>query len=168
MVNLHKEHISLIAAISKDRRALGNKNQLLWHLPGDLPRFKKITMGHPIIMGRKTFASIGKPLPGRTNIVVSNTMQTITGTVVCHSVEEALQRAAEEKTGETFIIGGAMLYEQTIAHADRLYLTIVEDEPEADVFFPDYSAFIVNEEESHTDLSPPFTYRTLIRKRVVV
>ncbi len=164
----HKEHISLIAAISKDRRALGNKNQLLWHLPGDLPRFKKITMGHPIIMGRKTFESIGKPLPGRTNIVVSKTLHTITGAVVCHTVEEALQRATKEKTGETFIIGGAMLYEQTITYADRLYLTIVEDEPEADVFFPNYNTFTVSAEELHTDLSPPFTYLTLIRKHVVI
>lgn len=157
------ERISIVAAISRSRRALGKDNRLLWYLPGDLPRFKKLTLGHPIIMGRKTFESIGKALPGRTNIVLSHNPDFAPpGVTVTASLETAFGRAAQEKTGETFIIGGAKIYELALPRADRLYLTIVDDEPDADAFFPPYEAFsMVIERESHFEQSPSFEYITL-------
>lgn len=160
-----KDRVSIIVALSKDRRAIGNNNQLLWKLPGDLPRLKKLTMGHPLIMGRKTFESIGRPLPGRTNIILSrNTDFHPEGVVVCGDIKEALGRATAEKTGESFIFGGAAVYKMALPLADRLYLTLVNDEPTADAFFPDYSEFTkVIEKEPHFDLSPAFEYLTLER-----
>ncbi len=160
-----RERVSIIVALSKTRRAIGNNNQLLWRLPGDLPRLKKLTMGHPLIMGRKTFESIGRPLPGRTNIVLSkNTDFHPEGVVVCDDMQKALDIAASEKTGETFIFGGAHVYEIALPFVTRLYLTVVDDEPEADAFFPDYSEFQKQiEKESHRELSPSFEYITLER-----
>lgn len=160
-----KERVSIIVALSRKRRAIGNNNQLLWRLPGDLPRLKKITMGHPLIMGRKTFESIGRPLPGRTNIVLSrNTNFKPEGVVVCRDIEEALRVATTENTGEIFVFGGANIYELALPFVTRLYLTLVDDEPEADAFFPDFSEFSKPiEHESHKELSPSFEYITLER-----
>ncbi len=134
--------ISLIAVIGKNRE-LGKDNKLLWHIPGDLPRFKQITSGHPIIMGRKTFQSIGKPLPGRTNIVISSDMKLILeGCVVVPSIEEAIL-AAQSAPGndEIFVIGGGKTYAQAIEKAERIYLTVVDATADADTFFPEYSHF---------------------------
>src|SRR5688572_7940409 len=118
--------LSFIAVIGKNRE-LGRNNDLLWHIPGDLPRFKKITNGHPVVMGRKTFESIGRPLPGRTNIVISsNPSFHPEGVVVVSSVEEALEKAkAAEGNEELFVIGGGKVFAETINRADRLYLTVV-------------------------------------------
>ncbi len=132
--------LSIIAAIGKNRE-LGRDNKLLWHISGDLPRFKQLTTGHPVIMGRKTFESIGKPLPGRTNIVISS-----------HglSPREALHKArVSEGSDEIFVIGGGKIYKEFIDMTDRLYLTVVDQTAEADTFFPDYSAFsrIVSQEQ---------------------
>ncbi len=134
--------ISLIAAIGQNRE-LGKDNKLLWHIPADLGRFKKITLGHPVIMGRKTFESIGSPLPNRLNIVVTRNpnFSAPNQVVVCYSLKQALQKAAETKTDEVFIIGGASIYQQAIKKADKLYLTVVEGNFTADTFFPDYSDF---------------------------
>jgi len=134
--------LSLIAVIGKNRE-LGKDNTLLWHIPGDLPRFKEITGGHPVIMGRKTFQSIGKPLPDRTNIVISkDPTRKIPGTTVVQSLDEAMELAKRAPGNEEiFIIGGCSLYAQTIDMADRLYLTLVDKSAEADTFFPDYSRF---------------------------
>ena len=136
-----KPKISIIAAIGKNRE-LGKKNKLLWHIPDDLPRFKKLTTGHPIVMGRKTFESIGRPLPNRTNIVVTrDSSYDVEGVVVVHSIEKAIEEAKKKDKEEIFVIGGGQIYEQAIKFVDKLYLTLVEGEYEADTFFPDYSQF---------------------------
>jgi dihydrofolate reductase len=137
-----KARISIIVSVGKNR-VIGRKDGLIWPIPDDLKRFKQLTMGHPVIMGRKTFESIvgmlGKPLPGRTNIVVTrDTNYSPTGAVVAHSLPEALQKAGEVENEEIFIGGGAQIYEQALPLAERLYLTLVEDEKEGDAFFPPY------------------------------
>lgn len=147
--------VSIIAAIGKNRE-LGAKNKLLWHIPGELPRFKRITMGHPIIMGRKTFESIGRPLPGRTNIVITRDSSFVReGVLVASSIEEAVEKAKEAPgSEEIFIIGGGQVYSQALKFTDKLYLTLVDkDFPEADAFFPEYSLFnkVIEEEEGESE-----------------
>ncbi len=137
-----KPRVSIIAALGKDR-TIGKNNQLLWHIPDDLKRFKALTLGHPVIMGRKTFdsivASLGKALPGRTNIVITrDPAWSYEGAVVCYSFDEALQKAQELDHEEVFIGGGAQIYEQVFPHVDQLYLTLVDSEKEGDTFFPPY------------------------------
>lgn len=135
--------VSIIAALSQYDNAIGKDNDLLWHLPADLKRFKQLTIGHPIIMGRKTFESIGRPLPGRDNIVITrNTDYTQDGVILVHSLKEALDIAQEKDQQEVFVIGGGQIYEQALPLADRLYLTFVDVKDEdADIFFPDYKDF---------------------------
>jgi dihydrofolate reductase len=123
-----KPCISIVAAIGKNRE-LGRGNRLLWHIPDDLKRFKQLTMGHPVIMGRKTFESIGKPLPGRENLIVSRKGL---------SLEQALQKAKALDQEEVFVIGGAQIYEQALPYTNRLYLTLIDDSKDADTFFPPY------------------------------
>jgi dihydrofolate reductase len=122
--------VSLIVAASRNG-VIGNKGRLPWHLPADLQRFKRITMGHPILMGRKTFESIGKPLPGRTNIVITRQKGfQFRGTTVVHSLEEALLMCEKEK--EAFVIGGAEIFRQALPFADRIYLMRIEKDFEGD------------------------------------
>ena len=129
--------ISIIVAQSKNR-VIGKNNQLPWHLPADLKHFKSVTMGKPIIMGRKTFESIGRPLPGRLNVVISRQADLhIPGCDVFNSIEQALSSLDHED--EVMIIGGANLYAQMLDKADCVYLTIVETEVEGDAFFPELS-----------------------------
>ena len=136
-----KPKISIISAIAKNR-AIGKKDKLLWHIGEDLKRFKKLTTGRPVIMGRKTFESIGGALPHRTNIVVTHHEHfKVPGVVVAHSLKDAIKAAESVEDDEIFIIGGGQIYEQAIKLADKLYLTIVEGEYDADTFFPDYSDF---------------------------
>lgn len=127
--------ITIIAAIGKNNE-LGKDNQLLWHLPNDLKHFKNLTTGHSIIMGRKTYESIGRPLPNRTNIVVSRKENWFEeGILIVPSLKEAIKHA--KKINENiYIIGGANIYEQTIDLADRLDITQVDFSADADVFFP--------------------------------
>lgn len=127
--------ITIIAAIGKNNE-LGKDNQLLWHLPADLKHFKNLTSGHPIIMGRKTYESIGKPLPNRTNIVVSRKENWFEeGILIVPSLKDAIKHA--KKINENiFIIGGGEIYRHTIDMADRLKITQVNHQTEADVFFP--------------------------------
>lgn len=127
--------ISLIAAIGTNNE-IGNKNSLLWSLPNDLAHFRKMTSGHPIIMGLNTYNSIGRPLPNRTNIVLAPADTTIEGVHVVHSLDEAFTVAQETGTGECFVIGGGMVYRETISRANKLYITHVDGTFEADVFFP--------------------------------
>ncbi|MBI2597161.1 dihydrofolate reductase [Candidatus Daviesbacteria bacterium] len=137
---MNKPKISLIAAIASGNRALGKGGKLIYYIPEDLKRFKKITSGYPIIMGRKTFESIGQPLPSRTNIVITRDRQYFAeGIIVVHSVGEALKEA--EGSDEVFVIGGGQIYQETISMASKLYLTVVEGNPEADTFFPDFQDF---------------------------
>lgn len=135
--------ITLIAALGKNRE-LGKDNELIWHLPNDLKRFKKVTSGHAIIMGRKTFESLGKPLPNRTNIVITrNKNYKADGAVVVHSVEEALQASKDDDT--PFIIGGAEIYKLAMPLADKLDLTFVDAALDADAFFPEIDSNIWKE-----------------------
>lgn len=152
--------ISLIAAIGKNRE-LGKDNKLLWHLPEDLKRFKELTNGHPIIMGRKTFESIGRVLPSRTNIVITRDPQSAErkvqnndNLVFVKSLEEAVDVARQsDGGGEIFVIGGGQIFEQAMDMADRLYLTIVDREYEADTYFPECDQFssVANEKKSSYD-----------------
>lgn len=135
-------NIILIAAMGQ-KRELGYQGDLLWHLPGDLPRFKQLTMGCPIIMGRKTFDSIGKPLPGRTNIVLTQNQQfNVEGITTANTEQQALEQAKATQSDDIFVIGGGEIYTVFLPYANRLELTLVEDSPaQADAFFPDYSDF---------------------------
>jgi dihydrofolate reductase len=129
--------VTIIAAVGRNK-ALGKNNDLIWHLPADLKRFKEITRGHHVIMGRKTYESLGKPLPNRTNIIVSrNPGFKAEGCVVVGSLDEALREA--ESDPNPYILGGAQIYEQALQVADRMDLTLVHEDFEADAFFPDFS-----------------------------
>ncbi len=159
--------ISMIAAIGKNRE-LGKGGELIWRIPTDLKRVRALTMGHTLIMGRKTYESIGKPLPGRTTIVVSRTAFDIPGAIVVHSFENALTRARgiekEKKDGEIFIFGGAQIYAAALPHAERIYLTLIDaEDPTADTFFPDYTQFSKVIEEKKQDGDPAYTLTTLER-----
>ena len=151
--------ISLIAAVAKNR-AIGNDNKLLYWLPNDLKRFKALTTGHTIVMGRRTFESLPKgALPNRRNIVLSRSGVTFPGAETFLSFDEAIAACTPDE--EVFIIGGASVYAQTIAFADRLCLTEIDDIPaQADAFFPDYSDWQMVSEECHeADERHPFRYR---------
>jgi dihydrofolate reductase len=129
--------VSLIVALSENR-VIGRNQKLPWHLPEDLKRFKRITTGHPVIMGRKTYESIGRLLPGRENVIVSrNPNFRVDGAVMAASVEDALKRF-ERGDQEVFILGGGEIFSQTISCADRIYMTLVHDEIEGDVVFPEF------------------------------
>lgn len=160
--------ISLIAAVARNG-IIGNQNRLLWHISEDLRRFKALTSGHPVIMGRKTYESLGRPLPGRLNVVISRqTDYSASSAVVVHSLDDALHIFNPEI--ESFIIGGAEIYAQALPIADRLYLTIVDSDYEGDTRFPiwDPSSWKLTEEEHHPngkDFSHPFSFLVYERKR---
>lgn len=139
--------INIIAAVSENG-VIGKDGQIPWHISEDLRRFKELTTGHVVVMGRKTFESIGRALPNRVNIVVTRDHNfNAEGCIVCHSFEDAI-RVAKESDDRIFIMGGGQVYEEGMQIADNLYLTIVEGEFEGDTFFPDYEDFrIVSEEE---------------------
>lgn len=138
---MKKTQISIIAAIGSNRE-LGKDNKLLWQIPDDMKRFKVLTMGHPVIMGRTTYLSIGKPLSGRINIILTRDKTfKAPGCIVAYSLDEALTIARETEPDEIFIIGGGKIYEQTIDVADKLYLTVVVGTYDADTYFPKYSRF---------------------------
>ena len=140
---------------------------MIWKVDGDLPRFKKLTMGHPIIMGRKTFESIGKALPGRTNIVIThNSKFIIQNCQMANSLEQALAIAKQSPgNDEIFIIGGGEIYKQALPLTNRLYLTLVESDEPGDTFFPEYSEFgNVVSEESFAETEPP--HRLVILERL--
>lgn len=127
--------ISLIAALAADR-VIGMENAMPWHLPADLAWFKKQTLNKPVIMGRRTWDSIGRPLPGRLNIVISSHKGDAAGVTWVTSIDEALKTAGDVE--ELMVIGGGRIYEQMLARADRLYLTHIDAEVEGDTHFPDY------------------------------
>ena len=129
--------ISLIVAMASNR-VIGLNNQMPWHLSADLKKFKKITMGSPILMGRKTYESIGRPLPGRTNIIISrNPDYRQDGCVVVNTIESALKTGGKN-AAELFIIGGSDLYKATLPIADSIYLTLINKAFNGDTFFPDF------------------------------
>lgn len=157
--------ISLIFAIGRNN-AIGYKNKMPWHLPADFAYFKKVTMGKPVIMGRKTFESIGKPLPGRTNIVITRSKDFFhEGCVIVDSIDKA--RAMVEG-GEAFIIGGAEIYSAFLPEADKLYITEIDQEFQADTFFNgiDYSGWkLVSSQPGVRDEKNPYDYRFLVYER---
>jgi dihydrofolate reductase len=142
---MKRPKICIVVAIGRNRE-LGYQDKLLWHIPDDLKRFKALTKGHPVIMGRKTFESIvsylGKPLPERTNIVVTRSSTPLgvndPSVITVHSVDEAIEKASALDREEVHIGGGAQIYEQTLPRVDKLYLTVIDDTKEADTFFPPY------------------------------
>jgi len=128
--------VSAIVAVAKNL-VIGHHNQIPWYLPADLKYFKKTTTGHHVIMGRKSFESIGKPLPNRTNVVITrDPFFVATGCTVVHSLEEALELASANGETEAFIIGGGEIYRQSWPFLDRIYITEVDTAPEGNVFFP--------------------------------
>ncbi|WP_448920617.1 dihydrofolate reductase [Eubacterium sp.] len=131
--------ISMIAAVGKNLE-LGKNNDLIWHFKEDMKFFKETTMGHPVIMGRKTFESLPKALPGRKNIVISaNPEYKADGAEVVTSVEEAI-KLAEAENSDAFVIGGGRIYTEFLPYADNLYLTEINEEcPDADTYFPDFN-----------------------------
>ncbi|MEM9336616.1 MAG: dihydrofolate reductase [Patescibacteria group bacterium] len=135
--------IVIVAAMAKGSRAIGKDNRLLWHIPEDLKRFKQLTLGHPIIMGRKTFESIisilGKPLPGRTNIILTRDQSfSFPGTQTANTLESAFALASHEEPDEIHIGGGAELYKQSLPYVERIHLTVVDDDVKGDTFFPEF------------------------------
>ena len=128
--------------MAKTNRAIGKDNKLLWHIPADFEWFKSKTKGHAVIMGMNTYESIGKPLPKRTNIVITHLPDYHPeGVIIVHSLDEAIEEAKKHEKEEIFVLGGAYVYSQAIHLADKLYITEVDGEYEADTFFPDYSEF---------------------------
>jgi len=157
---LKKPVISLIAAMAKNR-VIGKDNKMPWHLPADLKHFKAVTMAKPIVMGRKTYESIGRPLPGRQNVIISrNSNYTVEGCSVVNSIDAAVELLSDNK--EIMIIGGGFLYSQVMGIADKLYLTFIDLEVEGDTHFPKFENLnlteIANEKHLSDDINP-YNYR---------
>jgi len=135
-----KKETNIVVAVGENR-VIGKENRLIWKISDDLKRFKAITSGHPVIMGRKTFESIGKALPNRTNIVITRNSDYVRdGIIVTNSLDEAIKKG-HDIDNHIFIIGGQDIYSQAIEKADRIYLTLIHETAEGDAFFPDYSMF---------------------------
>lgn len=157
---MHKPLISLIVAMANNR-VIGKDKQMPWHLPADLAHFKAVTLGKPIIMGRKTYESIGRPLPGRRNIVISrNRDYKAEGCDTVTSLEEAIGLVNDVE--ELMIIGGGHLYSQTLSQADRLYLTFIDLDVDGDTQFPKFEQLTLTEvkrEKHHKDEKNPYDYQ---------
>lgn len=164
--------LSMAFAMAQNR-VIGKDNALPWHLPKDLQYFKKITLGKPIIMGRKTFDSIGRPLPGRPNIVITrNTGWSHEGVHVVHSIDKAIalgyELANQKDVEELMVIGGSQIYTELLSRADRLYMTQVHSEVEGDDYFPEFSLDgwqKCSEEHHSADESNPYDYSFLVLDR---
>ena len=155
--------ITIIAAMAENR-VIGKEGGMPWHLPDDLARFKAITMGHPVIMGRKTFASIGRPLPGRLNIVLTRREGFAPeGVAVARSLDEALALAGA--VGEVFICGGGEVYREALPLADRIHLTVVHRPFEGDTTFPELTADFAETAREEGEGEPPHTFITFERRK---
>lgn len=150
--------LSIIVAVSENG-VIGLNNQLIWRLPDDLKRFKQLTLGHPMIMGRKTFESIGKPLPGRQSIIITRDKNfSFEGTLVVHTLEEAIEAAKQTGTDEAFIVGGGEIYRQVQPLCDKLYITEVHTDIEGDTFFKIENPGLWKESERiHHEADPKHT-----------
>jgi dihydrofolate reductase len=159
--------ISFLVAMDQ-KRTIGKDNDLPWHLPADLKYFKQVTMGHPIVMGRKTHEAIGRVLPGRENIVLTREKSyTSPGCTVIHSIEDLLN-IDKEKDEEVFVIGGAEIFKEVFTSADRLYITLIEDVFEGDTYFPDFDQSeweVVSKEKGIKDEKNPYDYYYIVFKR---
>jgi dihydrofolate reductase len=162
-----KPRVSLIAAMAKNR-VIGADGKIPWHLPNELQLFKRVTMGHHIVMGRKTHESIGRLLPGRTTVIVTRQQDyAVPGAVIAHSLEDAVAQCAGDS--EIFIIGGGELYRAAMPIADRIYLTVVDVEPAGDTRMPEFDPVqwkLVSTEQFHRDDRHEHEYRFEILERV--
>ncbi len=157
--------ISLIAAMGRNRQ-IGKNNKLLWRISEDLKNFKKLTLGHHMVMGRKTFESIGKPLPGRTTIILTrNPGFTVEGCRIVSSFNEAKSIARKAGETELFICGGGEIYKDLLGEADKFYLSFVDYDGDADIYFPDFSSIWLEEIEEKkfpkTEKTPSWVYKVL-------
>lgn len=163
---MSKPHLSLLVAMAKNR-TIGLNNTLPWRIPEDLKHFKALTMGHHIVMGRKTYDSIGKPLPGRTTVVVSRSRGLeIPGCIVAHSLEKAMAACAGDD--EVFVCGGAEIYAQALPLADTLYATEIQQNIEGDAHFPEFDRSVWQEvaREKHSQSEPqPLEYHFVVYQR---
>ncbi len=158
--------ISLVAAMARNR-VIGSQGKIPWQLPADLKHFKELTYGHPVIMGRKTYESIGKPLSGRKNIVISREPDfRAEGCIVSRSFEEALESAKSSE--EVFVIGGGQIYKLALPYAGKIYLTVIDAEIAGDTFFPKFDESewqLVNSESHQSDEKNPYNYRFLVYEK---
>lgn len=160
--------VSLIVAVGNNYE-IGNRGELLWRLPQDLKNFKRITMGHHLIMGRKTFESIGRPLPGRTTVIITRQKDyKIEGCEVVHSLEEALEVARNNGDDEAMVVGGGEIYKEALPHTDKIYFSQVQYDGEADTYFPklDLSTWESSNKVKYekTEKTLPWTFETLTKK----
>lgn len=163
---MKKPITSIIVAIDESR-AIGKNNDLLWNIPEDLKHFRDVTKGHPIIMGKNTFYSIGKALPNRTNIVLTSDKDFHEkDCLVAYTLKDALNLGREHDENEIFIIGGGMVYASALPFADKLYLTLVEGKHDADVYFPEYENVFkkVIKEESFDNGQYKFKFLELVKE----
>ena len=163
---MKNRELTIIAAVSINN-VIGNKNKLIWNLPNDLKRFKKLTTGHSVIMGRKTFDSLPNPLPNRDNIVITrNTDYSNSNVTVCSSIEDAINLTKTDT--QPFIIGGGEIYSQTINMVDKIELTRVHEEFDGDAYFPEIPLDIfelINEEKYNSNSENEFDYSYLTYKK---
>ncbi|WP_374193947.1 dihydrofolate reductase [Alkalihalobacillus sp. BA299] len=159
--------ISFLVAMDKNR-VIGKDNDLPWRLPADLAYFKKVTMGHPIVMGRKTYESIGRPLPGRENIIITrNQNYSAEGCTVLHSLDD-VKKVIDDSTKEVFIIGGAEIFKEAFPIADKLYITHIDEAFEGDTYFPAFSDQEwkeVSREKGVKDEKNPYDYYFSVYER---
>jgi len=157
-----------IAVAVGENLAIGKNNQLLWHMPADLKFFKQTTLGHPVVMGRKTFDSVGKPLPNRRNIVVTRDPELeIEGVEIVNSLDEALEITKNEEK-PVFIVGGAEIYRQALPKTDTLYLTTIHHTFDADTFFPEFDRDeweVINKEPHQADEKNKYDYTFEVLRR---
>lgn len=152
--------LAIIAAVARNR-VIGNEGKLPWHIPEDLKRFKRLTTGHVVLMGRRTFESLGRPLPNRRNIVVSS--RPIEGVETYRSISEALRVVSGEEI--VFVIGGANVFSQLLAETDLLYLTIVDQSPKGDAFFPPYEHLLGHQFQlANREDRPGYSFADFVRK----
>lgn len=158
--------LSIIVAAARNN-AIGKNNQLLWHMPADLKFFKETTLGHPVVMGRKTFESVGKALPKRRNIVITRNKSFSPENVeVCHALDEALELL--DDTEENFIVGGSEIYKMSLPYCDKIYFTEIDADFEADTFFPSFNPeewHLTHREEHAADEKNPYNYCFLTYER---
>ena len=159
---------SIIVAVDQNN-GIGYRSRMPWHLPAELKRFKSLTMGHHMVMGRKTYESIGKPLSGRTTIVVTRNLDyQAEGCLIAHAVKEALELAASRGENETFICGGTQIYREVLEETDRLYLTRIHAKFQVDTFFPnlDLSSWReISAEFRPSDEKNPYAFTFFIYER---
>ncbi|PLT29324.1 dihydrofolate reductase [Peribacillus deserti] len=160
--------ISFLVAMDKNR-VIGKDNGLPWHLPADLKYFKQVTMGHPIIMGRKTYESIGRPLPGRENIILTRNQEyKAEGCTIIHTIEELIELEENRKV-ECFVIGGAEIFNLSFSIADRIYITEIDEVFEGDTHFPEINMKeweLVSKEKGPKDDKNPYDYYFCVYDRV--